>query len=121
VLPKLSTTPTSINYGVDYIFIYICVVYVVIKTSVIPMFPKQVNCFSSRGLKELGSPSFPLAMPRDPLQFIMPLQWTMINIHPLKDLMPNIFHDSATKEKVIGGFIMVTKATFSIHIRTKFP
>jgi hypothetical protein len=60
-------------------------------------------------------------MPRDPLQFIMPLQWNMINIHPPKDLLPNIFHDSASKEKVIGGFIMVTKATFSIHIQTKFP
>jgi hypothetical protein len=55
------------------------------------------------------------------MQFIMPLQWIMINIHPSKDLMPNTFHDSASKEKVNGGFIMVTKTTFSIHIQTKFP
>jgi hypothetical protein len=61
MLPKIRTSPTSISYGIDNIFIYVCIIYFVTKTHIIPIIPYCVNCFSSRALEQLGLPHpFPL-------------------------------------------------------------
>jgi hypothetical protein len=91
MLPKFRTSPTSIYYGVDNIFIYVCIINFVTKANIIPIILKCVDCFSSRTLEQLGLPPLAFAKSSDPPQFLIPLHGDMIYFQPPENLLPNAF------------------------------
>jgi hypothetical protein len=45
----------------------------------------------------------------------------MIHMQPLEDFLPNVSHNSAAKEEMVKGFLLITKAALHIQINPKFP
>lgn len=86
---------------------YIRVIYISIKTSIIPTFPNSIDGLNNDNLHDESFPVFTFGVSFYPLNFLHPVLWAVLDLHPMEDTIPNLKCVPALKKKVIYIFISI--------------
>lgn len=118
---KLRPHPTPI-YNIVYNFAnYICVIYIPIKINIIPKLSYSINGICNGNLHDGSFPYFFFGVSRYPLNFLHPVFWTVMHIHPMENAIPNPKSGYALEEKMVYLLINITTWTAVVVLNHPKP
>lgn len=91
-----------------------CYFHPKLQTFIIYLAPNHIHYFCNSHLNKHSFATSTLVFSIQPLQLTFPLFRLMFFLNLVQNFPPNVFQNSATKEEVLYGFIMIAKTTSTI-------